>query len=218
MCSFAKENSVRERILFLLKKHGPLAVVQLGKEMHLTPMAVRQHLFRLEHKGLVDHTTQENKTVRGNAVGRPVYLYHLTEQGKGIFPGSYENFLFDTFSVIEEHLGHRYMTRILKWRSEKMLKQAQKNVPAHKNIRNKLYGLKSFFEQNGHLLEIEEEHKCYRLKIFHCSIYKIAEAYNKVCGYEQEMLESILGRKILLEGTLAQKNGFCTFSVPSKLT
>jgi predicted ArsR family transcriptional regulator len=209
-----QENSVRKHILILLKKKGPLSVADLAKEMHLTPMAVRQHLFRLEYRGLVDHTSRVNKSGRSTFVGRPVHLYHLTEEGEGGFPRAYENFLFDTFEAIEHNLSPAQITKILKWRSEKVMKQAKVYLSAHESLHTKLYRLKDFFEHNGDLLEIEDGDRDYRLKIFHCGIHRIAAAYNEICSYEQQMLKSLLGENVRLEGTLVQKNAFCTFSVP----
>jgi predicted ArsR family transcriptional regulator len=213
MCPAKRENSVRERILILLKKKGALSIADLAREMHLTSMAMRQHLFRLEHRGLVDHTTRGNKSGRSTLVGRPVYLYHLTEEGEGLFPRGYENFLLDTFEAIEHTLSPAQITEILKWRSERVMTQAKKYLSAHEGLHRKLHGLKAFFEHNGDLLEIEDGDRHYRLKIFHCSIHKIAAAYNEICSYEQQMLATLLGKNVSLEGTLVQKSAFCTFSV-----
>lgn len=214
MCLAEKENSVPKHILILLKKKGSLSVADLAKEMHLTSMAVRQHLYRLEYRGLVDHITRGNMSGRSTFVGRPVYLYHLTEEGEGGFPHAYENFLLDTFEAIEHNLSPAQITKILKWRSEKVMKQAKEYFSSHESLHVKLYRLKDFFEHNGDLLEIEYGDRHYRLNIFHCGIHRIAAAYNEICSYEQQMLKSLLGENVRLEGTLVQKNAFCTFSVP----
>jgi predicted ArsR family transcriptional regulator len=214
MCPAKQENSVREHILILLKKKGSLSIADLAKEMHLTSMAVRQHLFRLEYRGLVDHTTRKNTSGRSTFVGRPVYLYHLTEEGEGGFPRAYEHFLLDTFEAIEHNLSSAQITKILKWRSERVTKQAKEYLSSHESLHSKLHGVKEFFEHNGDLLEIEDGDRHYRLKIFHCGIHRIAAAYNEICSYEQQMLKSLLGENVTLEGTLVQKSAFCTFSVP----
>ncbi len=214
MCPVKQANSVREHILILLKKKGFLSIADLAQEMHLTSMAVRQHLSRLEYRGLIDHTTRGNRSGRSTFVGRPLYLYHLTEEGEGVFPHAYENFLFDTFQAIEHNLSPAEITKILKWRSNRVMKQAKEYLPANESLHRKLYGLKDFFEHNGDLLEIEDGYRHYRLKIFHCSIHRIAAAYNEICSYEQQMLKSLLGENVTLEGTLVQKSAFCTFSVP----
>ena len=65
----------RHRILRLLKLKGPLSADEMSQELKITYMGVRQHLTPLEHDGLIRHHREQ----RG--IGRPTYVYSLTELG-----------------------------------------------------------------------------------------------------------------------------------------
>ena len=54
-----------ERILYLLKTKGPQAASALAQRLHLTAMAVRQHLYRFRAEGLV-RFSDERRPVRGS--------------------------------------------------------------------------------------------------------------------------------------------------------
>ena len=73
----------RHRILQLLKLQGPLTTDEMSQELKITYMGVRQHLTPAVHDGLIRYHTEQ----RG--VGRPTYVYSLTELGDELFPRTY---------------------------------------------------------------------------------------------------------------------------------
>src|SRR4051812_44118654 len=79
----AAPRSTRRAIVKLLKTEGPLDSAQLATRLHLTPMAVRQHLYALQHEQLV---TAEERAV---PIGRPAKYWRLTRQADTLFPDAY---------------------------------------------------------------------------------------------------------------------------------
>lgn len=75
--------SVGERLLLLLKTHGPLQAGEAGNILGTTGEAARQQFVKLAKKGLVVAEAQ----TRG--VGRPIQLWQLTESGNTHFPDAH---------------------------------------------------------------------------------------------------------------------------------
>lgn len=89
------DNPTRKKILLALKKNGSMSVEDLSGEVNITPMGVRQHLLLLEKSGAVEYITKKH------GVGRPGFLYRLTETADDLFPKSYQSFAMDILTDIE---------------------------------------------------------------------------------------------------------------------
>jgi predicted ArsR family transcriptional regulator len=76
----------RQVILDFLKRRERATLEDLSLESGLAPMSVRGHLSVLERDGLITY-----EEVRGK-IGRPKFVYSLTDRGHGQFPQSYHTF------------------------------------------------------------------------------------------------------------------------------
>lgn len=77
-----------DKILYRMKREGPVTAKILAEEFQLTTMGVRQHLQGLEEDGLVDFEDIKAK------VGRPTRHWHLTQKGTGVLPTATAILLF----------------------------------------------------------------------------------------------------------------------------
>jgi len=73
----------RQIILDFLKQRVRATLDELSAESGLAPMSVRGHLSVLERDGLITY-----EEVRGK-IGRPKFVYSLTDRGHDQFPSSY---------------------------------------------------------------------------------------------------------------------------------
>jgi len=80
-------HGTRERVLDYIVRNREARVEDLADSLEITPAAVRRHLDNLRADGLV-----EARAVR-QAMGRPYYAYHATEQGMGKMPAAYADLL-----------------------------------------------------------------------------------------------------------------------------
>ena len=104
------DNPTRKKILLALKKNGSMSVEDLSGEVNITPMGVRQHLLLLEKSGAVEYITKKH------GVGRPGFLYRLTETADDLFPKSYQSFAMDILTDIE-HLDGKGIPAAGSWSS-----------------------------------------------------------------------------------------------------
>src|SRR4029434_7194634 len=80
-----KPTTIRTRraIVHLLKQEGALDAQTLAARLHLSAMAVRQHLYALQDEHLVTYHEVPRP------VGRPAKLWHLTPAADRLFPEAY---------------------------------------------------------------------------------------------------------------------------------
>ncbi|HLZ69834.1 MAG TPA: winged helix-turn-helix transcriptional regulator [Dehalococcoidia bacterium] len=77
-------HSTKSQILAALKRQGGCSVDELAAALGLAPMTVRQHLATLERDALVGSTEERQR------LGRPHFVYTLTEKGEGSFHQHYD--------------------------------------------------------------------------------------------------------------------------------
>src|SRR5438309_1180307 len=76
--------STKSQILAALKRQGHCSVDELAAQLSLAPMTVRQHLAMLERDSLVESHEERQR------LGRPHFVFVLTEKGEASFPKQYD--------------------------------------------------------------------------------------------------------------------------------
>lgn len=210
MWSGLSENPTREKILLLLKKSGFLSIDDLSGELNITSMGTRQHLLTLERKGLIEYITKKQ------GIGRPSFLYTLTERAKNLFPKGYDKFIIDLFKDIEKNEGRDKIDEILRWHKNRLLKQVEKTLSGKRTIKDKMNGLRDFFESEGYFAELSVSNDHYTLRLFNCPIYKLAAEYKDICLDELQLFKDILGKELNRGEWIIEENPSCTYTLPLK--
>ena len=104
-----KPTTIRTRraIVHLLKQEGALDAQTLAVRLHLSAMAVRQHLYALQDEHLV--TYQEVP----RPVGRPAKLWQLTPAADRLFPEAYAELTVSLLTSVTEAFGAAGLERLL---------------------------------------------------------------------------------------------------------
>jgi len=204
------ENPTREKILMLLKKHGLLPIEELSKELNITSMGIRQHLLSLERKGLIDYVTNKK------GIGRPAFLYKLTQNADNLFPKAYHTFILDTLKDIENNEGREKIDEIFRWRRMRLVRDTRNILGDKTDFEEKVNGLKHMLETKGYITELDESPNSYILKEFNCPIFKVASEYNEACKQELQFYKEILGKEVKRPECMAEGNISCTYIIPKK--
>ncbi|MDA8085331.1 MAG: winged helix-turn-helix transcriptional regulator [Nitrospiraceae bacterium] len=75
-----ENGQTKDKIIILLKKNDGLTTGELSRHVGITPMGIRQHLLALERKNLIRYEMKKN------GIGRPAFVYRLTELADDVFP------------------------------------------------------------------------------------------------------------------------------------
>ncbi|MGN5107510.1 helix-turn-helix transcriptional regulator [Aeromonas hydrophila] len=193
-------NASTDKILFLLKSHGPQSAAELGEQLQMTSMGARQHLMTLEADGWVSF----NDEARGR--GRPVRLWHLTEQAWQRFPDSHSELTLQLIDNIQLLFGEVGMERLIAQREQQQLAryQAELTQPA---LADRLAALTAQRTREGYMADFrQEEDGSWLLWESHCPICAAARACRGFCRSELEMFRRLLApagverEQYLLEG------------------
>ncbi|MBX9562238.1 transcriptional regulator [Aeromonas hydrophila] len=193
-------NASTDKILFLLKSHGPQSAAELGEQLQMTSMGARQHLMTLEADGWVSF----NDEARGR--GRPVRLWHLTEQAWQRFPDSHSELTLQLIDNIQQLFGEVGMERLIVQREQQQLAryQAELTQPA---LADRLAALTAQRTREGYMADFrQEEDGSWLLWESHCPICAAARACRGFCRSELEMFRRLLApsgverEQYLLEG------------------
>ncbi|AXV33025.1 transcriptional regulator [Aeromonas hydrophila] len=193
-------NASTDKILFLLKSHGPQSAAELGEQLQMTSMGARQHLMTLEADGWVSF----NDEARGR--GRPVRLWHLTEQAWQRFPDSHSELTLQLIDNIQQLFGEVGMERLIAQREQQQLTryQAELTQPA---LADRLAALTAQRTREGYMADFrQEEDGSWLLWESHCPICAAARACRGFCRSELEMFRRLLApagverEQYLLEG------------------
>ena len=179
-------NASTDKILYLLKTHGPQSAAALGEQLQMTSMGARQHLTALEADGWVGFSDE----ARGR--GRPVRLWHLTEQAWQRFPDSHSELTLQLIDNIQQLFGEAGMERLIAQREQQQLARYQQTL-GNKGLSGRLEALRELRSREGYMAEIRrEEDGSWLLWESHCPICAAARACRGFCRSELEMFRRLL--------------------------
>ena len=98
----------------MLKKNDAMSANENAERLQITDIAVRRHLQSLEKDQLV-----QAELVR-QSMGRPVYVYRLTEQSEHLFPKKYADITLDFLHDVQELQGPEMIDMLFQRREKRL--------------------------------------------------------------------------------------------------
>jgi predicted ArsR family transcriptional regulator len=203
------DNSTRKNIILQLKKNGGMSIEELSKVIEITPMGIRQHLLALEKRGIVHYIA------RKRGIGRPGFIYMLTEAADDLFPKSYDRFCLGILRDIRMREGDEKIAKIFGWRRDRLYKAKKEFLSGKENLEDVLAALKQALEEEGHFVEVTRNNGHYQLKQYHCPIHKIAMEFREACAYELMLYRELVGKDVVRERSVSEGAGSCLYLIPS---
>jgi predicted ArsR family transcriptional regulator len=203
------ENPTRKKIIMMLKKSEHLTVREMSQEMGITSMAVRQHLMSLEKRGIIYYTT------RKYGIGRPVFLYKLTDKAQDFFPKSYAPFVTEVLGIIESLDGRKKVRRIFQERKDRILRERQAAIGNKGTTEDRVRSLVALLDRDGYMVELNEMKDHLELREYNCPIHNLVGDYPEACSMELELYRQLFSEKV--ERIECQRDGAssCTYLIPN---
>ncbi len=199
--------STKGQILFILKKKGKLSIADLARELDITPMGVRQHLSAMERDGLIS-----TKIMR-KPMGRPVYLYFLTERADNQFSKQYEEFLAQFIEGLIALEGKECFENVLRCHFENLASFYRPRFQ-DKDLQARVLELNKVLEERGGLVELKQvSESSFALDNYNCTLNTIARRYQSICRWELEAIRSLLGARVDRINNLASGGLNCAFFI-----
>jgi predicted ArsR family transcriptional regulator len=183
------EGSPRAEVLRFVQRNGSASVKDLEAALGVTTTAVREQVAHLLHEGFLQATR-----VRGE-IGRPYYVYSLTEKAQDLFPKDYATLamllLQETLALHGPEGLRSLLNRVSARMAEKFADHTQGN-----ELSQKLLGLVAALGDAGmevSMVPIAEQEGDFVLKTHTCPYFDVAKNHREICDMEQEMMSDLLG-------------------------
>ena len=177
----------QDKILYQIKRLGPLVAKELAHQLDITTMAIRQHLAQLEALQLIAALPEEPAAGRG----RPVRRWKLTEKGHQRFPDSHAQITSELIISIREVLGEAAIDQIIDKRTEQTFTHYQQQLAKVDTLAEKLDLLCELRSREGYMAEIEQQGTAYLLIEHHCPICIAAKSCLGFCNSELEVFQKL---------------------------
>ncbi|MCI0766754.1 metalloregulator ArsR/SmtB family transcription factor [Bacillus sp. TL12] len=204
--------TTKEEIVQILKRNGEQTVGSLAESLEITEMAVRRHLSKLEKEEVI-----QSKMVRQH-VGRPTYVYGLSQKGEDLFPKDYKQFALGVLEDLEKIGDETLVNAILKTRTNRMEEQLQQRISRQENVWQKLREVAVIQEKNGYMVQVkQEEENSYILQKQNCPLKAVAEKYPQLCLEEEKMYKRLFSDgNVKVLSNMCDGDCHCSYHIQEK--
>jgi len=200
----------RQEILRTIKLQGSATTDELGRQLAISSVAVRQHLSSLESEGKV------TLTVERRGLGRPVHRYTLTDEGDEGFQRSYDRLGIDLIDAVKDTQGEEGLVTLLQARRNRVVTNAHAQLEGA-NLAARVQEAARLQSDLGFMASVEADGDELTLTEFNCAVCRVARRHPALCEDELIMLREFAGsgttverEKHILSGDSACVYRFCT--------
>lgn len=203
-----RASSTRDAIVLMLKTKSNLTVSEMAIELGITEMAVRRHLNTLEKEQLI-----QTEQVR-QPMGRPVYVYSLTEKAHDLFPKHYAELSIEFLKDLEQLDGKEKVEQLFRLRSARLVQKYREKLEGL-NLEEKIKALTALQNEKGYMAtweKIGEGHFIFREN--NCPISDVAREFSTACSCELSFFQQLLAPAQVECNHAGAKDGeVCTYTI-----
>lgn len=196
----------RWQILETLKTRGPSTLDELAKSIGLVAPTVRVHLSVLQRDDLV--TADE---VRGR-VGRPHFVYALTERALELFPRRYDKLACSILDEIRRSEGDARVAELTTRIAERWVADHASRLSG-KTLEERIAAVAAIRREEGAMAEWSRTDEGYLFRQFNCPSYKVALSHPELCTAEEHFLRLALQAELRRVGSALGDGNACAFIV-----
>lgn len=199
----------RRQILDILKKRGRATLEELAREVVLSPVTVRVHLSVLQRDDLV--SVEE---VRGR-VGRPYFVYSLTEEAEELFPKRYHVLANRLLAGLDEMLTPEARQALFSGVAERWAAERAPRL-AGKTLAEKVVEVARIRSEEGAIADWERVEEGYMLRQYNCPNLAVCRLHSQVCRLEEEYISRLVGIPLRRQGCIGQGDRVCSYLIPEE--
>lgn len=201
--------STRDRVLQTLLTHPRITINELADDVGINPISVRHHIASLQAEGLVD--SQEER----HGVGRPRYVFFLTESGVEKFPTRYVRLTVRLLEQLKETMPAAMVNQIFTHMAQELAKDFAKTASLENlSTDQKLELMKTMLQQEGFNIEWERQGSQIQIIENSCPYYHVGQDHPEVCSVDQILISSVLSSTAEKVKCILKGDNACTYIVP----
>jgi predicted ArsR family transcriptional regulator len=196
----------RQQILTILKEKGQATVDALAVSLDLTPITVRHHLSILLGEGYL--TAQQVR----RKVGRPHYVYSLTDKASDLFPQGYHLLTDRLLEELKVMVGEDGTQVLLTRLADKLAASIGPQI-GDGTIEERLDQAAHLLVAEGFLARWEKTPDGYIFYELNCPYRRVIEHHPEVCTMDQRFLSSVLRISVEKIDCIVEGGERCSYRV-----
>lgn len=206
------KQSTRNVILESLKSTSEQKVDELAVVADVSPVTVRHHLNSLKAEGLVEKESVRRK------VGRPYYVYSLTNQGHELFPKRYVSLTNRLLSEMKNQLPPDMLSGLFSAVVDNIVDEHRDQFE-NRPFEERLDFLVELLEQEGFLARWEkDDNGRYLLTEYSCPYLSVGSEHDEVCAFDRELMVNVLQTPVKQHSCMLDGADCCQFTIQTQET
>jgi len=199
--------SADRSLLDLIRRHGPLTIVEMAERLGVTATAVRNRVTRLVGSGMVERRAESGGR------GRPKYTYQASVAAHKRLGQNYADLAVILWDEMMRNVEDRKLRRMIFARITDRLADLYCAQMTGVDWERRLVQLGSILHDRGIETEVTpaDGGSMPVLKQHSCPYYELAEVDRAVCSMERKMFEKVLGRSLRLSQCRLDGHRSCDF-------
>ena len=201
-------------LLDLIRRHGPLTIVELAERLNVTATAIRNRLSRLVESGLVDRKTESVGR------GRPRHLYEASTLARKQLGQNYADLAVVLWDELMRSVEDRKLRRMLFGRITERMAELYRGQLTAEAWQGRMAELGTILHDRGIETEVTSGGEGGLLPILKqhtCPYHELAEADRAVCVMEKKMFEKVLGQSLRLSQCRLDGHHSCDFEAKTSV-
>lgn len=205
----------RTQILNIIQRRDGASVEQLAAELDLAPATVRRHLDILQRDGLARFTEAHG------GVGRPRYVYTLTQEGQEQLPREYhrlaQRFMEEVGTLSAQDLqeladGKSLVDLVVRRIADHKAAQYAGQL-AGKDFDGTVQETARILTKEHYAADVQQTPDGYRIRLHNCPFQQVADSQHELCSLEAELVSSMIHSPVEKEATKAEGSVNCILLV-----
>lgn len=209
----AEVDGTRRRILRLVVESGPVAVVDLARDLNLTAAGVRRHIAAMEEAGEV--TVHRGPAAEPAGRGRPARRYVATDLGQAELASAYADLASQALAWLGQVAGEGAVEAFAEHRVRELEDQLR-GLASSADVRSRIGTLAEALSHEGYATSVRPVPGGTAVQLCqgHCPVQDVAATFPALCEAETRMFSRVLGVHVQRLSTLAAGAHVCTTHVP----
>jgi DeoR family suf operon transcriptional repressor len=204
-----KKRTTRDIILHSIKQSPQSTVEELAEAADVSPVTVRHHLNALQAEGTIEAASIRRK------VGRPYYVYSLSERGQELFPKRYVRLTSRLLDEMKGRLPEEVINEIFEGVVNTVLEDHRGEFE-HLPLEQRLDYLVKLLSDEGFLSTWEKTPNGYRLVEYSCPYLSIGSTHAEVCNFDKQLMSGVLQLQVQQDSCMLHGANCCQFSIENE--
>ncbi len=198
--------STRDTILHTIKSSQHANVEGLAEVAQVSPVTVRHHLNALQADGLIESSSIRRK------VGRPYYIYNLSEKGHELFPKRYVRLTSRLLDEMKARLPESVVNEVFENVVLSVVDE-HRGEYEHLTFENRLDYLVELLADEGFLAAWENTDVGYTLTEYSCPYISVGRSHAEICTIDKELIVNVMQAPVKQLTCMLEGDECCQFIV-----